>query len=524
MKKRLVFHPFLFAVYPMLALLAWNINQTTLAQAQRVFGFTILVTILLLGVFYLLLKDWERAGLLVSLHVVLFFSHGHVIRFLSNIVPASFGLSQYDLGRYLTSLWAAIFIIGSWAIWRILKRDTQGITRALNVVAAAVLILPVSTIVFSIGRNMTVAANNQTKMVRTEQLPQDQLPDIYYIIMDGYARADVLEELYDYDNLEFLSFLTDSGFYVASNSHSNYAQTSLSLASSMNLEYVNYMTDRVGPNSEDRNPLTQLTQNSKVRKFLESHGYTVISFSSSYPASEFRDADVFYTPSTNMLNDFEVMLLSDTLPGAFFKIDLLFEMKRQRILYTFDTLKNVPATEEPTFVFAHIISPHLPFVFDENGEKVNPYRDYQMDGGLATGLTLNEYVKGYRGQLIYMNQLLEETIDEILTNSEEPPIIVLQGDHGSRALLDWGSIQNSCLKERMSILNAYYLPDGGSSQLYDSITPVNSFRVIFDTYFNTDLGLLEDESYFSLWFTPYDLVNVTDNIESSCKSKLDSGH
>ena len=79
-----------------------------------------------------------------------------------------------------------------------------------------------------------------------------------------------------------------------------------------------------------------------------------------------------------------------------------------------------------------------------------------------------------------------EVIDAILANYEEPPIMVIAGDHGNERTNP--SISND-------ILAAYLLPDGGESAIYPSITSVNHFRAILDYYFGLDLGLLEDRVY-----------------------------
>jgi len=92
--------------------------------------------------------------------------------------------------------------------------------------------------------------------------------------------------------------------------------------------------------------------------------------------------------------------------------------------------------------------------------------------------------------------MAEALADEILARSEVPPIIVLQADHGP--------------SEEMGIFNAFYFPEDGRSYLYPSITPVNTFRLIFDFYFGTNLGLLEDRSYFSNYGHPYEFIRVTD--------------
>jgi hypothetical protein len=78
-------------------------------------------------------------------------------------------------------------------------------------------------------------------------------------------------------------------------------------------------------------------------------------------------------------------------------------------------------------------------------------------------------------------------VDTILAESEVPPVIIIQGDHGP-----W--LQPT--DKRMRILAALYLP-GHEEQLYPTITPVNFFRVVFNSYFGGDYELLEDVSYFS---------------------------
>ena len=63
----------------------------------------------------------------------------------------------------------------------------------------------------------------------------------------------------------------------------------------------------------------------------------------------------------------------------------------------------------------------------------------------------------------------------------------MQGDHGPNGFLD-----PQPAHIRYPILNAYYLPDDGSSKLYPSISPVNTFRLILSNYLGADLELLPD--------------------------------
>lgn len=186
--------------------------------------------------------------------------------------------------------------------------------------------------------------------------------------------------------------------------------------------------------------------------------------------------------------------------------------------YEFEILKTLASRSpsQPKFIFAHILLPHPPFVFDRNGYSLPHTHPFTIEDGNHYHGSSNEYRQKYLEQLTYGNKKILETLDAILANSKTPPIIILQSDHGPGAFLDWESIENTCLKERVSILNAYYLPEGGKSKLYPEITPVNTFRLIFDTFFGTDFGQLENRSYYSPWRYPYQFTDVTQFSQNEC--------
>jgi hypothetical protein len=349
-----------------------------------------------------------------------------------------------------------------------------------------------------------------------------RLPDVYYIILDAYARSDVLRNTFDYDNGGFLKRLREKGFYIAARSTSNYCQTALSLSSSLNCRYH----DRLAGTAASPGELSAMLRHNAVVGTLKRHGYRFVSYATDYDLTDFPDADLFLAPQREAPreNPFYNLLLDRTplrmrsrvwISGSKSDTTDSYTALRERTNYVFNTLGLVAGNYSPKFVFAHVVSPHPPFVFGENGEDVSPHH---MPYFLADGSLYNsfyhgtiDYVSGYRAQAAYITKRAEAAVTEILRNSAEPPIIILQSDHGSGAHWNCQSAdpRKSDVKERLSILNCYYLPGGGNKGLYEDISPVNSFRLIFNNYFGAKLKLLPDRSYLSAVNSRFQFVDVT---------------
>ena len=158
-------------------------------------------------------------------------------------------------------------------------------------------------------------------------------------------------------------------------------------------------------------------------------------------------------------------------------------------------------------------------MFDEEGNSLNPEEPFHFgDPSLVVAgkIEPEDYRRRYVGALKYLNKRLMAVIDRILAESAVPPIIVLQGDHGPASTVKGTGTHYlptpEFLAERFPILNAYHLPGGAAAQLYPEITPVNSFRLILNQYFDYDLPLLPDRSFFNTSPNFYDFIEVTENI------------
>ena len=216
--KGWIWHPFLFAAYPVLALLAYNLGESRVTAGMRSLVLVLFVAAVLLLLTYLLLRNWQKAAMITTLAIVLFFSYGHVYNFLEQAT---------SLGRHrlLLPLFGVLFILG--VIWIVRKgRDLKSATEILNLVGLVLLIFPIYQIfAFQISSTQLWGGNETQKseVVNTQPVEAENLPDVYYIILDAYARNDTMQRSYDFDNSEFLGQLENLGFYVAECSQSNYA-------------------------------------------------------------------------------------------------------------------------------------------------------------------------------------------------------------------------------------------------------------------------------------------------------------
>jgi hypothetical protein len=496
--RRIPIHPFLFAVYPILALLAINISEVDPSSGWRPLLLSVLVAGLLMLGFYAIFRDWKRAALLSTIILIMFYSYGHVYILLKGVEINGLYLFRH---RTLLPLWS---VLGVFLVWWVSRRSlrTETVTHALNLVGLFLLILPVFQLAsFSLQRRTSQTEANLSAL---DLKAGNQPPDIYYIILDGYGRSDVLKNEYDYDNSDFLNSLQDLGFFIAACSQSNYAQTQLSLSSSLNFNYIDALSERFAPGSEDRTGLDALIHHGVVRESLEKAGYQTVAFATGFLATELRDADYYLSPdrSRGQLNEFEYLLMETTLARLLQDGNRLgmqsagSELFRERTLFALDQIDELSYIKGPKFVFLHLIVPHPPYVFGPTGGPVEPAE-------VGTTKT-QEGASHYRDQVIYINSRMKEIVPQIITNSTTPPVIIIQGDHGPTVA--------SSPRSRMSNLNAFFLP-GVDASLYPTITPVNTFRVIFNNYFGQNLELLDDVSLYSDYTDPFNFKVIQNSCE-----------
>jgi len=513
-KRQLVFHPPLAASLPVLLLLSGNMTVTVPRFVIRPLLTVLAVTIVVWGLLSLIFRSAAKAGLLVTVLVVLFFSYQPITRATNHVY-----LAHQAITLHRAILLLQVVLLGALVCFLARTRShLPDLTRVLNIAAACLVAVPVANIAY---HQATRAEARAPGSVGGAAGPaREGMPDVFYIILDAYGRADILKTIYGYDNSNFLDQLRQRGFRVCARAHSNYSGTILSLSSSLNCCYLDEVAREVGTETRDKVALYRMLRDNRVVASLRPRGYRFVAFATGYSLTEMPDADLYIRPS-RYLNELEQNLVVQTplmnllyrLPGSLAGgLVEPYRLHRARVHFILDKLPELRGRTYPVFVFAHVLAPHPPFVFGRNGEPVRPEREFTMVDGsefIKVGGTREEYIRGYRDQVAFISQKVLAAVDGILAASPEPPIIILQGDHGPGSHVDFDDPHNTNFKERLSILNALCVPSELSGEFYDDISPVNTFRIILGYLLDTDYELLEDRSYFSTREHPYDFHDVT---------------
>jgi hypothetical protein len=483
--RQIPFHTFFLAAYQIVGLLAFNISQIYAQDALKPLLITLSITVIVLCGLRLFTKSWQLAGILTSLLVIWFFLYGRLYTPLKGFSVLGLVLGRH---RYLLVAWSGIFIAA--AFWLVKRpRVIPSVTMVLNIFSTILICLPIVQILAFNLRNLTYSRSltDDSVMPLITWTEDSSPPDIYYILLDGYTRSDVLEQEFGIDNTAFLEDLQGLGFYIAECAQSNYTRTTHSVSALFNMKYVQDLETGIKPD-QDSAWLLPYMKHGVVRQQLEGLGYKTIVFKNPWEGFVWEDAAIVFRASgTDLLSPFEYLLLRTTAARIY--LDLREAEIRQitnytnyeDTLYALKQLPRIPDITGPKLIFAHLIIPHSPFVFGPDGEKI----DIPYDADAGNIYIEENYKRGYVAAIAYINKRMLEIVPQIIQASETPPIIIIAGDHGT----PWGGPQNA-----VKILTAIFTP-GSKSHFYKTITPVNIFRILFDSYFNGEFGLLPDKSY-----------------------------
>ncbi len=478
--------PLIVAFYP------WNIANEYIGfiGAGMILKYFLLYAALGLIIFlasYPILRDRIRATIFAAAVVLLFLFWGPIHDLLRTIAGSSPG--GYTFALPLAAVLLSLLLI-------MLKKK---VSSPLRLYSFLVILFAVFVFIEAIKSVLFVASGTlkRNDLAIQNPLAEPRLgankktdPDIFYIVFDEYAGSSALHDYFQFDNSALDSTLMANSFHVVKGSRSNYNSTPHSIAATLNLDY--HHTDLEGRPSIPVELLKgQYTvYRSRLPEWLSKNGYDVLNLG-------VMDLEGAPAPGgSHFDNEKELALWRHTLYGRV-KKEIWWNVhnrlekgsttsgisKSQRTLQAyeknFNRLKDELETEKgtPRFVYAHFMMPHNPFITDSQG---NPRAEEMTDYTIHMDSL-------YRDFLSYTNKWIRELAEDT-KHTGRPRVVVLQSDHGKR-------ISNGRPTPRdVQFLNlsAVYFSDGDYSVVPDGMTNVNTFRVVLDKYWNTDLGLLKD--------------------------------
>ena len=475
-------HVPLVAAFPVAFLLAQNLGEAEPGEAVPGLLVTMAAALGAWAAGWAAFRSSRRGALVASGLVALTFAYGPTVRWLGGLGPAGQGLGRH---RYLLPAWALLAAVLVWGVARLREARLDPGTRWLN---AASVILVVVNVVPVIAQTADGAGDvdRAIEEIRTAVPPRagPPGPDIFYLVFDRYGGLEALEQEFGFDNTPFVKELERRGFSVATESRANYPSTYLSLASSLNMAYLDPLSGALGPGSRDREPLDRLIRDHGVGRFLKARGYRYIHIGSWWePTSRSPLAD--RSARYGGLSEFSQVLLDQTAVAPVVRAlapDLDVRRREyQRVQFQFDQVETAAASPEATFVFGHLLVPHGPYVFHADGS----FRAHRLRKGRE---------QSFVEQLRYVNGRILKMIDRVLAASDDP-VIILQGDEGPfNGSGEWSRATASDALREFSILNAYHLP-GTGKPVDPGMSPVNTFRLVLRRYLGSRVGLLPDRSY-----------------------------
>lgn len=471
--------PVLLAAFPILSLFAQNQTEVELRVLWWPLALSVVAGLGAFGLALLAYRDAAKAAVLASLLVIAFFYYGAV---------TGWGPS----GWWYVLLWTVILVVVAVALART-SRDVRSVPIVLAVAAAVVVAGPAVRIVAYALRHPPLSATDPRIWARPLASPPAQdhsrLPDIYVLVPDDYARADVLRRYFHYSGRTFLDALRRRGFAVARDARSPYSDSESNIAAEVNMDYLNGLPKILGPKSQDVRPVRRLIADNRAARLLEPLGYRYVHLDTDEVTFPTGNPDL---SSAAVPDSLENLWLQKTVLRVFggpigFDRAATDRRFRDSVHTGFSRLREVTKEPGPKFVLFHTLLPHDPYVFGPHGEAVD--FPYSSDAALGSRVGMPYY----RRQLEYVSRELLRAVDAIRANSARPPVIVIVSDEGFQAEDQFG--ERAMQQMRVKGLLALSLPGVSKPRVPGPPNTVNVLRYVFNRVLGTHYPTLPSHSY-----------------------------
>ncbi|HNY03483.1 MAG TPA: hypothetical protein PKG48_12875 [Bacteroidales bacterium] len=506
----------LAALDPILALYAHNADQVILGQLVQPVLFALLLGAMLLVAAWAAVRKYQDAAILAVIFLLLFWNYGWIYRGVTSVIH----LQHWHILPVILVLYAHLAYL---IIRRGSPKARRNILLILFVPLATLLVFNVINVTSAEIRKMNVGGHSgKAGKSNTGNMAVKNLPDIYLIILDEGANYETIGEEWGVDPNGLVDSWKKEGFFVAGNSQARYNQTTWNMPSLLNLEYLTgpvskpafidyYYDPQKSYSTPEYKLLHKIDYNRQIKLFtdnllmqlLHDKGYKIEvmeGLSQHYTGLKFSLADEKFSyqdasgkgSTGHLFNDFDKELLQVSMVSAvmmFMEIDQSCNVNYSATKYILQSLEKDPyKLRSPKFVYAHIMCPHIPYVFDRDGRYVEgPTADAQRKAGFVQAD--NTVNKAYLEQYIYITNEIRRIAVEIAGRKNPAGnVIIIQSDHGPRP----HEVYLKNKENSFHVFNMVYFPDRDYSRLYDSIAPLNTLRVALNKYLGTRYEMLED--------------------------------
>ncbi|RZD41873.1 MAG: hypothetical protein CXT78_10300 [Thaumarchaeota archaeon] len=499
--KKFGYHHFLLALLPVLLISLDNINEIPIYDIIV----PLFLSLAIVFVPWMILTFFigqKKSAVIISLLIIMLmiFAYTRLVVSHHEILDVRF-ISKNIILIPIFSL-PTIFII-----IKILRQEfSSNITQIINVVSIAVVGLMIFQVGLFYSEDISIDQAQELLNVPLFEIHDlDQRPNVYLLLLDAYSGDITLKNDFDFDNSKFYKQLEERGFFVQKDSFSNYPNTAISMPSIMNMNYLDFISQLPEKKSSDLRIVQELANQNKVMQVFESVGYEIYSFHGNYGRSDIVTEN-FCRYNLDLNPELAYALINYYIPISDIREKLFEQQIYDTVLCVFDTTRDFEnPTKKSFYMHMHVLFPHEPFLFDSEGNKVKAtYSENRFD---------SELKESYLQQLIFANKKTLEIIDSIQQRNSND-VIILMSDHGGRFGVNWAEPSEMDYFRGLENLYALYFP-GNESDIPTSIATVNTFRVFFNTYFNTDYEILDEKFYWYEPESPFIQKDITELIKSS---------
>ncbi|MEQ1796850.1 MAG: sulfatase-like hydrolase/transferase [Lacibacter sp.] len=491
LKKTFQKFPFHLLLLPAFFICSKYVQYQGLLEINAVWKGALIIFAVLAGFFlinYLLLKDFNKSAIASSCLGFIFLFFGDLREFL-----------QESRGHFLSlyKIFLPILAILFLALFITLKKTSHlyKTNLFLNLLLVIFIITEIAKMV-QLNRSNHSGFAGKILTVPVPNSLKKKLPDIYYIVPDCYPSSSYQAEMLNTSNDYFDSALKEKGFRVLPESRSNYNRTAFSMSATFSMLYPSWVTDQNLPVAADYNRAINNVKFSQLFDFFQKNGYNTVNLSifdlGENPA--LRKEKFLSATSSEMIFRFTFW--------NYFSRDILFswvidkkKYKAKQQQLHFKPLKKysqqvvdslikgtIKNSSHPQFIYAHLSFPHFPYFYDSSGRAYN-------DNLLYNDSIITDRKK-FTGYIKYSNNQLLQIVSSILTKTNGNAVILMQSDHGL------SDLDVSRKNDAFRNYTAFYFPDKDYSMVYDSMSNVNTFRIVLNKYFGQHLQVLADSSIY----------------------------